>query len=207
MSLANKVAKAQMMGDPGIFGDIWGGIKKVAQVGTGIASNLGIPGISGIAGFANRTFFPPAPGTQTYPQGPGPVLMPNTPAALPGGVSRYGGPMVYNTQMSLQGPGQAVVPKPGFTGMMQRMIPGGSTGLMVQGGPPQGASMSGYHLNKSDYFLRDGSFIPAGTKWVKNRRRNALNPRALSRSMSRITSAKKAATALGRISIRKKSCA
>jgi len=74
--------------------------------------------------------------------------------------------------------------------------------------PPSGASangsMSGYRLNKSDYFLRSGEFVPAGTKWVKIRRRNPANARATSRAISRITGAKTYAKSLGRISIRKK---
>jgi len=69
---------------------------------------------------------------------------------------------------------------------------------------------SGYHWNKTGYYRggRPGSagpveFVAPGTVAVKNRRRNPLNPRALDRSMGRITSAKKAASKLGRITIRK----
>ncbi|GAG96208.1 unnamed protein product, partial [marine sediment metagenome] len=43
-------------------------------------------------------------------------------------------------------------------------------------------------------------------KQVKNRRRNPLNPRALDRSLSRITSAKRASKKLSRVTIRKASC-
>jgi len=67
-------------------------------------------------------------------------------------------------------------------------------------------SMGGYHLNKSDYFLMSGEFVPAGTRWVKNRKRNPANARATSRAISRITGAKRYAGALSRISIRKKKC-
>jgi hypothetical protein len=58
----------------------------------------------------------------------------------------------------------------------------------------------GYHWNRTGYYTRQG-FVAKGTKCVKNRRRNPLNPRALSRSMSRIHSAKKAAHFLDRIQI------
>jgi len=67
-----------------------------------------------------------------------------------------------------------------------------------------GKSMGGYHPNKSDYFLKSGEFIPAGTRWVKNRKRNPANARATSRAISRISGAKTYAKSLGRISIRKK---
>jgi len=67
-----------------------------------------------------------------------------------------------------------------------------------------GKAMGGYHPNKSDYFLKSGEFIPAGTRWVKNRKRNPANARATSRAISRISGAKTYAKSLGRISIRKK---
>lgn len=49
---------------------------------------------------------------------------------------------------------------------------------------------SGTHPNKSDYFLKDGSFIPKGSRCVKNRRRNPLNPDALRRAVGRIDAGK-----------------
>jgi hypothetical protein len=63
---------------------------------------------------------------------------------------------------------------------------------------------SGYHPNKAEYFLKNGTRIPEGTKCVRNRRRNPLNPRALDRAGSRVLSAKKAASWLARVSIPKK---
>jgi len=56
----------------------------------------------------------------------------------------------------------------------------------VNGGPPP----SGYHLNKADYFLRDGTFVPKGTRYVKNRRRDPLNPRALRNAIARVDAGK-----------------
>ncbi len=100
------------------------------------------------------------------------------------------------------GPGRPGVlrPTPGIAGTMQRLLPGGATGFEVMGCP------SGFHPNKSAYFLRDGTFVPAGSKCVKNRRRNPLNPKAASRAISRIKSAKNAASMLSNVTIRKKSC-
>lgn len=69
----------------------------------------------------------------------------------------------------------------------------------------------GYHLNKSSYYRRDENgqvvFIQKGTVWIKNRRRNPNNPRANSRAMARLTSAKNAQKNLSRVTIRKKNAA
>ena len=48
--------------------------------------------------------------------------------------------------------------------------------------------LSGYHLNKSSYFLRDGTFVPEGTRMVRNRSRNPYNKRAATRAASRLQS-------------------
>jgi hypothetical protein len=69
--------------------------------------------------------------------------------------------------------------------------------------PPQAAgSVGGYHLNKTGYFLKSGEWIPPLSRWVKNRRRNPGNMRALSRSLGRIKSAKRMTKALSAITIR-----
>lgn len=83
----------------------------------------------------------------------------------------------------------AGVPRPGIVAAAQRAIPFGATGLGE--GCPQG-----YHPNKSGYMTRSG-WVEKGTRCVRNRRRNPLNPRALDRSISRIESAGKAVKALG----------
>jgi hypothetical protein len=72
--------------------------------------------------------------------------------------------------------------------------------------PQGGPAMSGYHYNKADYFLRDGTFVPKGSKLVKNRRRNPANSKATNRAISRVAGAKKHAQTLSRITIRKASC-
>jgi len=94
------------------------------------------------------------------------------------------------------------IPKPGIPAMFERAFTGGATGMMPMNGSP--TSGGGYHLNKSDYFLKTGEYIPAGSRWVKNRKRNPANARATSRAISRVVGAKKYATTLSRISIRKK---
>jgi len=107
-----------------------------------------------------------------------------------------------NVGQAFQGPTQ--VPRPGVKAFFERGIPGGASGMM--GGPADSAQPAGYHANKSSYFLQDGTFIPKGSIWVKNRRRNPLNPRALSSSMARITSFKGAASKAGLITIRSPGC-
>jgi hypothetical protein len=66
--------------------------------------------------------------------------------------------------------------------------------------------MPGVRLNRTGYFLKSGQYIAPGTKCVRSRRRNPLNPRALSKAMGRVVSFKKAATAASRITIRERSC-
>lgn len=62
-----------------------------------------------------------------------------------------------------------VVPTPGLTGAVQRIVPGGSSGYT---GIP-----SGYHVIKKG---------PNAGKVVKNRRRNFANGKALNRAVSRV---------------------
>lgn len=96
--------------------------------------------------------------------------------------------------------GSAIFPRQ-FTGPMaqQRTIPA-PTGIMGPGPGTQiqttpylglpvhtgaGGCASGFHLNKSDYFLKNGTFIAAGTKCVRNRKMNPGNSRALRRGVRR----------------------
>lgn len=63
-----------------------------------------------------------------------------------------------------------------------------------------GKAPSGYHWNKSDYWLKDGTFVPKGTRLVKNRRRNAMNSKALRSAISRVNMAKRWQSTLSEIS-------
>ncbi len=202
MSMSNKLAKAgimgddayAVMGDPGLFGSIWKGIKNIGRVATGVVGGLGIPVVSGVARTAGGLLFGPAPGTTTYPSLP-PAPMPPGVMRMPGGIQTR-----WATGLALSQGQQIPYPTPGIAGTMQRMIPGGATGF--QAPPPQIGTVGGYHLNKTGYFLRDGTFIPPLSKWVKNRRRNPGNMKALSRSLGRIKSAKRMTRALSAITIR-----
>jgi len=189
MSLSNKMAKANYMGDPGLFGDIWGGIKKIGRVATGVVGGLGIPIVSGVARTAGGILFGGSPRNVI----PGASTFPSMPSGLP-----------ISMATTLQGyapPGvaQGVSIGQRFRTAGQALVPGGVEPFGMQAGP----AMSGYHWNKSGYFLMDGTYIPPGSKLVKNRKRNPGNMRALSRSLGRIKSAKKMAAVLGTVTIRK----
>ena len=62
----------------------------------------------------------------------------------------------------------------------------------------------GTHRNKTSYRLKDGTLVAKGSKCVKNRRRNPLNPRALNRAVSRVAAAKHYAKMLDRIEIKRR---
>jgi hypothetical protein len=68
-----------------------------------------------------------------------------------------------------------------------------------------GAAPPGYHWNKTGYFVKGppAAYIAPGTKLVRNRRRNPLNPRAFDRALGRVSSAKRFAKKLGKVTIRK----
>lgn len=120
-----------------------------------------------------------------------------------------------------QQPAQPVTRTPGLSGVVQRILPGGATGYETRTPAAAAAPMiaepgmtiacpSGYRPNKSGYYVADGNgggiWVAPGTKCVKKRRRNSLNPRAASRAMSRIEGAKKASRSLDRFSIKCKKC-
>lgn len=65
------------------------------------------------------------------------------------------------------------------------LAPGGKPAL-IRGGRGVDVIPRGYRLNKSSYFLKDGTFVPEGTRLVKVRRRNFANGRALRRSIGRV---------------------
>lgn len=112
-------------------------------------------------------------------------------------------PMPFDIRAGFQPQQLPQQPAPGIRAFAERMIPGGETGM--QDAPPIG-SPAGYHVNKTAYFLKDGTFIPEGSRWVKNRRRNPLNPRAASKAIGRLESLKKATARFSRITIKKKCC-
>lgn len=63
------------------------------------------------------------------------------------------------------------------------VFPGGKP-LFTSDAP--GMAPRGYHLNKSGYFLRDGTYVAPRSRYVRNRSRNNANGRALRKAISRV---------------------
>jgi len=183
--MSMSISRASYTGDPG-FWDIF---KKAATIGTSFIPFVGPTISQAIAGSGTGPGSVPTNGTVHRS---GRTTAQEQERCRRAGGQTWGGPGVGCQQ-----------PTPGFLGAAQRLFPGGATGMMPAGAM-NGASMGGYHLNKSDYFLKSGEYVPAGTRWVKNRKRNPANSRATSRAISRVVGAKKYTASLSRISIRKK---
>lgn len=121
--------------------------------------------------------------------------------AIGGAIAGYsGGPKISQPT----GTSVGAIPTPGIGGTVARLVPGGSTGYSIPGAAGGSGSVaaapSGYRLNKSGYFLKDGSYVPPRSKYVKIRRRNSMNPRALSRAISRVNGGKRLQHTLSQIS-------
>lgn len=184
MSAAIKAARAPRgRGDPGLFGTLG----KVARGAIGVAGSI-IPGPvgAGLTAIHKRTGR-----TQALPERI--QTAEQQKRWFEQNVSFVPGP-------ALPGPGTR--PTPGIAGFGQRLIPGGATGYEATGT----CIPKGYKLNETGYHLQDGTYVPPQSKIVKIRKRNPLNPRAASRAISRLESAKKASERLRRITVRKKPC-
>lgn len=51
---------------------------------------------------------------------------------------------------------------------------------------PRACPPRGFHVNKSSYFLTDGTFVEAGSRFVRNRRLNNANGRAQDKAIVRL---------------------
>jgi len=180
-------------GDPGFFGTVFGIAKKLggealgSLPGGGFAKDLVSRAFGGRSrkrniGTRKGQPFPPVPVSLAVPRS----FAPPRPMQEP------------------------VTKVPGFRGFAERMIPGGATGFEVAASVNGMGVPVGYHLNKSGYYRggrpkSDGplEWVPEKSIAVKNRKRNALNPRASDRAIGRIVSAKRWAAKLGRITVRK----
>jgi len=171
------ISRSELMGDPGLFGFIGNVLKTAAGA------------IPGPIGTITRSLFPTRPtiGAPIIQQAPQPLFAPPRPSFFP-----------VNVQERPNGRGTPPG-APTAGGGAARFFPGGETGIGT-------GCASGFHPNKSAYFLKNGTFVEAGSRCVKNRRRNPLNPRAASRAISRLESAKKAVTRINRITIRCPRC-
>ena len=171
-----------MMGDPGLFGLIGKGIKTVGRI-AGAAARLTPVGriAAPLIGAAGGLIAGTGAKKLTQRALPGSGLKSGQIPRLPAGPPRAAAPQVPAAR-----DGRRPFPRP-------------------KGKGPPGP---GYRLNKSGYYRRNPAgqtvYIKPQSVWVKSRRRNPLNPRALDRAIGRVGSAKRAAKKLGRITIRKK---
>jgi len=67
----------------------------------------------------------------------------------------------------------------------QRMRSGSTTNGLCPD-EPRICPPRGFHLNKSSYFLRDGTFVERGTVFVRNRRLNNANGQAQAKAITRL---------------------
>lgn len=184
-------------GDPGIFGSIG---KALGSIGGKVLRTVGgaVKGFSrggimgGISGAARGAFGGGGGGMKPMKAGKMAYSQQGAPWAGrsgPGGAGQMGGMQLMGGLSGGGGGGYGgaypvagMAPSPG-TGL----VPGGSCGV------------SGYHLNKSGYWSNQSGMLPGaswvepGSKCVKNRHMNPLNPRALSRSMRRLSGFTRAA--------------
>jgi len=201
MSLAIKVARARggrlpragvQRGDPGLFGFL----KKAVGLGTGLVSKLGIPLVSGVAGAVSQVISGP-------PKTPGMMVAETLPVQRVPGVAGAGQRLFPGGRTGFEVP----IPAAGFptrlngeAGIRETQEKKVFANIQLQNG---GGCPKGFQLNKTDYFLKDGTFVQAGTRCVAMRRRNPLNPRAFDRALGRISAAKRFGKRLGRVTIRK----
>jgi len=192
VSYAMKVAKASARGDPGLFGFLGKAIGSVAKFAGSV-----LPGPVGtIAKLVGNTLVPAKPisvaSVGSMP-GIGPVLR-------GGGINL---PMIPGRSI----PVGAAAPYPGLVppSIFPQQQPGGPDFSSPR--PGVGCDQAGYHRNRTGYFTKRYGWVEKGSVCVKNRKRNPLNPRALSRSLARLTSAKKAVRCLADFTVRpKKAC-
>lgn len=208
----NAVARSGAMGDPGLFGFLGKAISGVAKVASFIPGPIGMIGgaVSGATGSRSTVVSQrPSPGTvmtagsipsmSGLPGVGSPPLIPSSVFPISIGGSRG---INIGTAPTLTGPGG----QPFGAGGLPYAPVGPTTGALVGTGAHTPCAR-GYHYNRTGYFTKKYGYIEPGSVCVRNRRRNPLNPRALSRAMARLASAKKATRCLARYSIReRKAC-
>lgn len=187
MSLAIRTARQYAVGDPGLFGFLG----KAAGGLLGLAGNV-LPGpIGGIAKLAGGILSP-----KPISVAKAGISMTPTNRQL---TSTYSPPGFSGVKL---GPIQIGTSRPGIGSVQPPQLMGGGSGPSgVMSGALVGSGQgtpcaSGYHYNKSRYYSTKYGVVERGSVCVKNRRRNPLNPRALSRAMSRVKSAQKAVRCL-----------
>jgi len=193
---------ARYRGDPGLFGAIGSAISGI----TGIASKI-LPGPLGAAAGTVSKLTANKPSTTTR-------AMPAIGAIMGGTAGRSIPSATGNLKSQLEasaykGEGSIVPSRVRAVANVQPRIMDG-TKLYRDDGIVT-ACPAGHHPNKSAYFEYEPQidaviFHPPGTKCVKNRRRNPLNPKAADRAITRLGQTKRAMQKLNRFTIRAKKC-
>ena len=215
MALSVKTAKARYRGDPGFFdivGDVVRGVGSVlpGPIGLGAKALGGIlpgRGRTKVTGTSISSARPvSATMTRMTPQGtrgPAPIVGPGP----SGGKVSVWDRLKYTGQTLVPG-GQE--PFAGTGTALQCNGDGVPTQLMTIERPiAVPASMPrprGYRLNKSSYITKDGVWHEKGQWWVKARRTNPLNPKALAKATTRVERFNKAKKRTSHISVRAKKC-
>lgn len=220
MSLANKEARAalmgdfdgEFMGDPGIFGSIGRFAGKVAKKAVNVGIDI-LPGPIGIAARTGRRALRGAPaGAGGGRLAPPPSIRRSRPGvgiSIPGFRERgiQFGRRPSGRRLDIRGPGGT-----GVTLEEPQFFDGGGGGEVTVGaaGQPLPACNVGFHPNKSGYFRRSPAggvvFIQPRSVCVRNRRIDPGNTRATKRAISRIRSAKRLKDALSGVTVHKKPC-
>lgn len=177
-------------GDPGIFGAIGGALKGAV---TGLLSGGPIGALTGAlsGGIQGAT-------GKTVKQAVAGAALPGLTTSSPKLAALTGMPLVATgpgfTPPAQQGVGLAL-PGGGMIGFGGGIPTAGITAGSVGGvgyyapqGTAVGPVMKRGHLNKTGYFLKNGTYVPPGSKVVANRRMNPLNPTSLSKSLRRMQS-------------------
>jgi len=163
---------------------------KSARMGSQGNGPSGVMGDPGLWGFLKR-----GAGALVTTVGRAAGVLP--PAAAAAAATRAATPSVMGPPPGTQNGSQITRPRPGVAAWGQRLVPGGATGM------EQATCPSGFHANKTSYFLKSGEHVPAGTRCVRDRRRNPMNARALSRAISRVDAGKRFQHKMAGISTRK----
>lgn len=119
------------------------------------------------------------------------ALAPMTPMSQALSLSSSFGPGQGNAVLRQQG--GSGMGSSGGVGMAIKHFFGTSHSQAIPVDETKGIRPKGYHVNRHGYYLSSiSTWVPEGSVYVPNRRRNPLNPRALHRSIARLISAKHA---------------